>query len=50
MTDTQAITVRLPQALYEWLRERAFNERCSQAAIVVAALCEYQDNRTEDQP
>jgi predicted transcriptional regulator len=47
MVNMQAITVRLPEDLYEWLRQYAFDGRVSQAAVVVAAITEYRDNRTE---
>ena len=36
--DEQAITVRLPVALYEQLRREAFDSRRSQAAIIREAL------------
>ena len=48
MTDTQAITVRLPADLYQWLRREAFDEHTSQAAIVVAALTSYRGQRTKE--
>ena len=44
------MTVRLPADLYEWLRREAFDERTSQAAIVIAALTIYRAQRTKDQP
>lgn len=36
--DTQAITVRLPSDVYEALRLEAFEQRTSQALIVIGAL------------
>jgi hypothetical protein len=36
----QAITVRLPDDLYECLRREAFDERVSQASIIVSELAD----------
>jgi hypothetical protein len=40
--DAQAITVRLPRDLYEWLRQAAFEQRRSQASIIADALETYR--------
>jgi hypothetical protein len=40
MTDTQAITVRLPGDVYEALRREAFERRTSQTAIITEAVQE----------
>jgi hypothetical protein len=47
MKDKQMITVRLPIELYEWLRQRAFDKRTSQADIVTTAL---DHEREREQP
>lgn len=36
--DTQAMSVRLPRDLYEWLRREAFERREHMNAIVIRAL------------
>lgn len=36
--ETQAMTVRLPKELYERLRREAFENRVSQASIVIDAI------------
>ncbi len=36
--DTQAITVRLPGPLYEWLRRAAFDRRIPMSQIVITAV------------
>jgi len=43
----QAITIRLPDSLYEWLRREAFETRESQNAIVVQAVEAERGKRTE---
>lgn len=35
---TQAITVRLPVELYQWLRRDAFEREVSQTSLVIEAL------------
>lgn len=47
MTETQAITARLPQDLYEWLRREAFDKRTSQAAIIIEALTLYRAQQVQ---
>ena|SRR6185437_4628557 len=44
---TQAINIRFPDELHEWLRQQAFDTRDSINTIVVAAVEEY---RTQAQP
>ena len=43
MPDTQAITVRLPEDLYEKLRKAAFDQRTSMSALIIAAIREQQE-------
>lgn len=43
------MTVRLPEDLYQWLRQTAFDEHRSQAAIIVTALSDYKDKHTWEQ-
>lgn len=43
MTDTQAITVRLPLDLYEKLRKTAFDQRTSMAALIIDAIRAQQE-------
>jgi predicted transcriptional regulator len=47
-TETQAITVRLPRDLYEWLRQQAFDQRVSQAALVTDAIAEYKNTHDQE--
>jgi predicted transcriptional regulator len=49
--DTQAMSIRLPRDLHEWLRRQAFETRTAMNAIVAEALSEYRSLRTspEDQ-
>lgn len=48
MTDTQAITVRFPQGVYESLRLEAFEKRTSQTAIIIEAVAERLGRSPED--
>lgn len=43
--DTQPITCRLPEPLYEWLRREAFDTREPMNAIVITALEELRARR-----
>lgn len=36
--DLQAMTVRLPRPLYEWLRRTAFERHVSMSQIIIAAI------------
>lgn len=47
MTETQAITVRLPEDVYEALRREAFERRTSQTAIITEAVEEKLGLRPE---
>ena len=47
MTDTQAITVRLPEDIYEALRREAFENHVSQASIITEAVAERLGLRPE---
>ncbi len=47
--EQQAMTVRLPVELYEWLRREAFDTREPMSAIVLAALERLRDERTGEQ-
>jgi hypothetical protein len=38
MDEVQAMSVRLPADLYEWLRLEAFNTREPMSTIIIAAL------------
>lgn len=44
--DTQAMSVRLPLELYEWLRREAFETRTTMITIIRDALSEYRSTRT----
>ena len=48
--DEQAITLRLPGELYEWLRREAFETRDSMKAITVTALEELRERRAISRP
>jgi hypothetical protein len=43
--DTQPITFRLPEPLYEWLRREAFDTREPMNGIVITALEELRARR-----
>jgi hypothetical protein len=43
--ETQPVTFRLPEDLYEWLRREAFDAREPMNAIVVTALRELRARR-----
>jgi hypothetical protein len=43
--DQQAMTIRLPAELYEWLRREAFDTREPMNGIVVTALEELRARR-----
>lgn len=40
--ERQAITVRLPVTLYEWVRKEAFERRVSQQSIIESAVDLYR--------
>jgi hypothetical protein len=42
--ETQAITVRLPSPLYEWLRRAAFDRRIPMSQIVITAVEKEKDS------
>lgn len=46
--ETQAITVRLPKAVYERLRIEAFEKRTTQVAIITEELLDRYDMSEED--
>ena len=43
--DTQPVTIRFPEELYEWLRREAFDTREPMNTIVVTALEELRARR-----
>jgi hypothetical protein len=45
--DTQAITVRLPEDIYEALRREAFEKRTSQTSIITEAVAVHLGLRPE---
>ena len=51
--DTQAMSIRLPRDLHEWLRQEAFETRVAMNAIIAEALSEYrasQRRKTDERP
>lgn len=40
--DTQAMSIRLPKEVHEWLRREAFETRTAMNAIIASALSEYR--------
>lgn len=46
--ETQAMTVRLPQELYERLRREAFEKRVSQNSIIIDAIEKRLENDGKD--
>lgn len=45
---TQAMTVRLPVPLYEWLRRTAFEQHTSMSQLIIAAIKEKRDGQEHD--
>jgi predicted HicB family RNase H-like nuclease len=41
--DTQALTVRLPEDLYDQLRKAAFDQHTSMNALIIAAIRAQQE-------
>ncbi len=40
--DTQAMTVRLPRDIHEWLRRESYETRAAMNDIILAALADYR--------
>jgi predicted transcriptional regulator len=49
VADSRAMTIRLPDAVYELLRREAFERRIPMTAIITDALREHLEGRSSPQ-